>query len=83
MGASFFCFVFFTAIWIGVGYFLPKHTQQYLPSNWDQALIHLLLVMTAVCCYAMWLFTYMAQMNPLVGPQLSRETQHLMQKDWS
>uniref|UniRef100_T1KGP2 V-type proton ATPase subunit n=1 Tax=Tetranychus urticae TaxID=32264 RepID=T1KGP2_TETUR len=79
MGASFFCIVFFTAIWIGVGWFAPR----FIPPTVDKPIIHMLLLMTAVCCYSMWLFTYMAQMNPLIGPQLSTVTQHIMQREWS
>ncbi|CAG2118016.1 unnamed protein product, partial [Medioppia subpectinata] len=55
----------------------------FLPESPQRPLIKLMLMVGTVCCYAMWLTTYLAQLNPLFGPQVNNQTMALMRKVWS
>jgi len=36
----------------------------------DRGLTNLLIWTATICCWLMWLITYMMQMNPLIAPKL-------------
>ncbi|RWS31506.1 V-type proton ATPase subunit e 2-like protein [Leptotrombidium deliense] len=76
---GFLVFLLFTLIWGAVGGVLPL----FVPRSDNRGIIQVMLITTAACCYVMWLCTYMAQVNPLVGPQLSGVTRLLMARGWS
>uniref|UniRef100_T1KBX9 V-type proton ATPase subunit n=2 Tax=Tetranychus urticae TaxID=32264 RepID=T1KBX9_TETUR len=78
MGASVAVLVIFTAFWAAIGGVVPM----FIPRSSDRGVIQTMVIMTAVSCYALWLFTYMAQMNPLIGPQLTGLTQTIVSKNW-
>ena len=41
--------------------------------NQNIMIIKTMVIMTVVSCWLMWLITYMAQMNPLITPELDFE----------
>ena len=44
--------------------------------------MQVMMVMTAICCYLFWIVTFIAQLNPLFGPTLSKDIIILMQEEW-
>ena len=36
----------------------------------DRGLTNLLITTATICCWLLWLITYMMQMNPLIAPKL-------------
>ncbi|XP_054162577.1 V-type proton ATPase subunit e 2-like [Oppia nitens] len=66
-----------TAIWAVVGIVLPF----LVPKGPNQGITRTVLVTTAVSCYVLWLCTFIAQLNPLFGPQVSNITLSLMYLD--
>lgn len=60
---------------VGVG------LKPFVPVGPNQGLVQLSLALTAVSCYLVWVSAYLAQMNPLFGPQLNNLTLSLMNKD--
>ncbi|XP_014225801.1 V-type proton ATPase subunit e 2-like [Trichogramma pretiosum] len=78
MGAAFLPVLFFTALWAGVGIVLPF----FIPKGPNKGILHVILLLTAFTCWLFWLCCYMAQMNPLVGPLLSRSTILAMGAEW-
>ncbi|GFS63003.1 v-type proton ATPase subunit e 2 [Nephila pilipes] len=78
MGASAVPFVIFTLFWGVIGGVLPW----FVPAGINKGVIQTMLVLTAVCCYLFWLCCYMSQMNPLIGPQLTRTTLAVMKEVW-
>ncbi|KAF8774715.1 V-type proton ATPase subunit e 2-like [Argiope bruennichi] len=78
MGASAVPFVIMTLFWFLIGGILPW----FVPKGVNRGVIQTMLVLTAVCCYLFWLCCYMAQMNPLIGPQLPTATLAVMKEVW-
>jgi len=72
-------FIIFTVFWGVVGVVIPW----FIPKSQNKGIIQTMLATTAACCYLHWLCTYMAQLNPLFGPQLSNVTLALIKKGWS
>lgn len=68
----------FTCLFGGVAFGVPA----FLPENANKDIIKLMVTMSAICCYLMWLVTYMSQMNPLFGPMLNNATMSLMKREW-
>jgi len=79
MGASFAVILIVTMIWGAIGGFAPL----FVPRRDDRNVIQVMLRLIAVSCYAIWLFTYMAQMNPLFGPQLDGISKNFIQRSWA
>lgn len=73
---GFFTFLFWTALWGGIGI----GSRSYVPPSPNQGLIKTGVSLAAACCYIIWLAAYLAQMNPLFGPQVSNITLTLMNK---
>ncbi|KAG8190392.1 hypothetical protein JTE90_022035 [Oedothorax gibbosus] len=78
MGASAVPFVILTLFWFVIGAVLPW----FVPKSINRGVIQTMLVTTAICCYLFWLCCYMAQMNPLIGPQLSKGTIAVLKEVW-
>jgi V-type H+-transporting ATPase subunit e len=72
-------FLIFTLIFGGIGGVTPM----FLPESPHRPIIKLMLICGSVCCYAMWLTAYVAQLNPLFGPQVSNVTMSLIRKGWT
>jgi V-type H+-transporting ATPase subunit e len=75
MGAL--AWIFWTFVWGTVGIGL----RSFVPMGPNQGIIQTGLSLSAACCYILWLCAYMAQMNPLFGPQLNNITLTLMSKN--
>ncbi|KAL7731996.1 hypothetical protein ACLKA6_015760 [Drosophila palustris] len=78
MGAAVLPLLFFTSIWAAVGIGGPIVT----PRGPNQKLIQCLLMLTAFCCWLFWLCCYLAQMNPFIGPKLSRSAIYIISQSW-
>ncbi|OQR79730.1 V-type proton ATPase subunit e 2-like [Tropilaelaps mercedesae] len=70
MGASSGTIFLFTLLWVAIG----AGTPWFVPNKSWRPLAQMVIVMSSVCCYVFWLCTYIAQMNPLIGPLLERNT---------
>lgn len=72
-------FVFFTLIFGAVGGVAPM----FVPVKEElRGIAKIMLITTAVCCYIMWLTTFLSQLNPLFGPMVSNVTLSLIKKGW-
>lgn len=69
--------IFFTVFWGVVGIVLGS----FVPNGPNKGVIQICLSLSAASCYGLWACAYIAQMNPLFGPQLSNITQYLMQRN--
>ena len=77
MGAAALPVILFTLIWAGVagsGYFVPPGPHQRV--------IQVCLLLTGACCWLIWLCCYMAQMNPLIGPEVDAHARAAMKFYW-
>ena len=79
MGAHWAPVVLFTAFWGIIGGILPF----FVSNGPNKRVIQLILVMTAVCCWLFWLCCYMAQMNPLIGPNLNQKSLFAIKRYWN
>nr|ALS05197.1 vacuolar ATP synthase subunit e 2 [Tortanus dextrilobatus] len=78
MAAGWVPILFFTLIWGLVGGIAPK----FVPQGSHKSLIQMCLLMTGACCWLFWLCCYMAQMNPLVGPEMDIKSLTAMKHYW-
>ncbi|KAJ8945681.1 hypothetical protein NQ318_012399, partial [Aromia moschata] len=79
MGAAALPFIIFTVFWGGVGGVLPL----IVPKGANRGkIIQVILMLTGVCCWLFWLCCYVAQMNPLIGPKLSKYHVLVMARQW-
>lgn len=78
MGASAAPVVLFTLLWLAIGGVIPW----FVPKGDNRGLIQTMVITTAALCYTFWLCAYMAQMNPLIGPQLENDTVVIMRYEW-
>ncbi|KAK1122572.1 hypothetical protein K0M31_009017 [Melipona bicolor] len=79
MGASLLPVLFFTFLWGIVGIVLPI----FVPKGTNRGILQVMLILTAFTCWLFWLCCYMAQMNPLIGPKLHKNTILMMAREWS
>lgn len=78
MGASAIPVIVFTVLWGVVGIVLPF----VVPKGPNRGILQVILMLTAATCWLFWLCCYMAQMNPLIGPKLSKGTILIMSREW-
>lgn len=78
MGASALPLILFSLIWGGVGIVAPY----FVPAGPHKQLFQLCLSLTGACCWLLWLCCYMAQMNPLIGPELDQKSIVAMHYYW-
>ncbi|KAH9518499.1 V-type proton ATPase subunit e [Bulinus truncatus] len=36
----------------------------------NKGIVQICLILTGICCFIFWIVTFIAQLNPLIGPQL-------------
>ncbi|KAK8784158.1 hypothetical protein V5799_009480 [Amblyomma americanum] len=68
-----------SAFWLGVAVVSPC----FVPRSENRSVIRCMLVCTAVCLYLSWLCTYLAQINPLLGPTLPKPALLLVDEYWT
>jgi len=69
MGLSWVAVGVMTALWAVVGIVFPF----IFGKGPNKGVIQTVLVISALSCWLFWLLCYLQQMNPLIGPQLSRD----------
>ncbi|VDD79377.1 unnamed protein product [Mesocestoides corti] len=67
-----------TIFWALVGFGSPL----VIPKGPNRSLIQTMIVMTSFCCYLFWLIVFVAQLNPLYGPQIQNSTIRIIRKEW-
>lgn len=72
-----------TAIWAFVGIVMPILINVFMARSPNKGIIQICLILTAVCCYIFWLTTFIAQLNPLVGPELNSGVIRMIQLEWN
>ena len=78
MGASAVPIVLVTLFWAAIGGVLPF----FVRKGPNRGVTQSCLILTAVVCWLFWLYCYMAQMNPLIGPDLKKNILLLMDRQW-
>ncbi|XP_071828486.1 V-type proton ATPase subunit e 2-like [Apostichopus japonicus] len=78
MAASLLTVFVITGFWVFVGLVCPF----FVPKSTDRGIIQTMLVLTAVCCYLLWLCTYLMQLNPLFGPELDTKVIRAILCNW-
>ncbi|XP_049514179.1 V-type proton ATPase subunit e 1-like [Dermacentor silvarum] len=68
-----------SAFWLGVAVLSPC----FVPRSENRGVIRCMLVCTAACLYLSWLCTYLAQINPLIGPALPKPALLLLDRYWT
>lgn len=68
-----------SGFWLGVAVLSPC----FVPRSENRSVIRCMLVCAAVCMYLSWLCTYLAQINPLVGPMLPKPALLLVEEYWA
>ena len=67
-----------TGIWVAVGAVGPF----LIPKGPNRGVYQTMVVTTAVCLWLFWFLTYMSQLNPLIGPQLTTGSIYVMKWVW-
>jgi len=78
MGASFIPLLLFTIIFGVIAILLPI----FVPKNPYRGVVQVSLFLTGTCMWFFWIFTYMTQMNPLIGPILSKRAAFAVKEYW-
>ncbi|KAH9526290.1 V-type proton ATPase subunit e 1-like [Dermatophagoides farinae] len=66
-----------SGFWFIIGFIVPL----FIPRGPNKGITITCLMITAVCCWVLWITTYIAQLNPLFGPQVKSTTLTLM-REW-
>lgn len=72
----FFVWLFWTIVHAGIGLGL----RNFIPPGPHQSLIQMGILLASICCYTLWFTAYLAQLNPLFGPQLDNITMALLSR---
>ncbi|XP_071493878.1 V-type proton ATPase subunit e 2-like [Diadema antillarum] len=78
MAAAWITVIVLTGFWGIVGIIIPF----FIPKGPNRGIIQTMLVMTAVCCYLLWLCTFLMQLNPLIGPELETKVIKAIKWEW-
>jgi len=78
MGAAFIPLILFTIIFAVVAILLPI----FVPKNPYRGVVQVSLFLTGTCMWFFWIFTYMTQMNPLIGPILNQRALIAVKNYW-
>jgi V-type H+-transporting ATPase subunit e len=65
-------------VWLAIGGIGPF----LVPKGAYKGVYQTMIVTVAVCCWLHWFLTYMSQLNPLMGPQLTTAQIQFMQWVW-
>ncbi|XP_059148781.1 V-type proton ATPase subunit e-like [Physella acuta] len=71
-----------SAIWAFIGIILPIIIHFVMAKSPNRGIVQICLILTAVCCFIFWIVTYIAQLNPLIGPQLKLGVIKMMLLEW-
>jgi len=66
-----------TLLWLAVGAVAPCFVR-----GPNKSVIQTMLILTAVCGWLFWLCTYLTQLNPLIGPEVTPEIAINMVEQW-
>jgi len=64
--------------WLAVGAIGPF----LVPKGPYKGVYQTMIIAIAVCCWLHWFLTYMSQLNPLMGPQLTSAEIQFMKWEW-
>lgn len=73
--ATFFCITLLWVILAAAGFFLAMLFK-------DRLLIRCCVILSVVCCYLLWLVTFLMQLNPLIGPKMDQNVLYAMTAYW-
>lgn len=75
---AFLAYIFITLFWaifaVG-GYVVARYFKERL-------VIRCCVLLTAICCYLLWLVAFLMQLNPLIGPKVSQQILFGMATYW-
>ncbi|EDV22915.1 expressed hypothetical protein [Trichoplax adhaerens] len=72
-------FLGITFSWLFIGAVVPFLIPK---ANTNRGLIQTCVVIAAFCGWMFWLIVFLAQLNPLIGPELNNHTLHIMIQQW-
>ncbi|XP_014257075.1 V-type proton ATPase subunit e-like [Cimex lectularius] len=78
MGYSVIPLAVVSGFWAVVGLVVPF----FIPKGPNKGIIQWSLVLTAACCWLIYICTYLVQMNPLVGPRIKSVVLMNMAREW-
>jgi len=78
MGASILPLILFTVIFGIIGLLLPI----FVPKNPYRGVVQVALILTGATLWFFWLFCYMSQINPLIGPILNQRSLIAVKTYW-
>jgi hypothetical protein len=61
-----------TCLFLGIALILLPFT--ILCGKQHGGLARVMIIMTAVCCWSMWILVFLSQMNPLIKPERMKES---------
>lgn len=73
--ATFFVITLIWAIIAVAGYFLARLFK-------DKLIIRCCVLLSVVCCYLLWMVTFLMQLNPLIGPRVEQNILYAMTAYW-
>ncbi|EDW83885.1 uncharacterized protein Dwil_GK18963 [Drosophila willistoni] len=72
---SFLVFTIFWLLFILIGWMAAKRFK-------EKGLIRCCFLLTGVCCWLIWVITFLMQLNPLTGPRASQKVIYAMMTYW-
>ena len=67
-----------SGFWLIVGAVTPW----FVPKGPNRGTIRIMIITVAICCYSFWLIAFLAQLNPLFGPEVSNAVAGHMRRVW-